>query len=314
MNRHNTLIISIVAAAGAMMVSQSMAGIIVNDTWLDGTRSDPYDGPGPYSEFGVDGDLDGDIESAWFAGGSGTFDPVGPGGPLRLDQTTSSASLTTYFTEEGAELTLANPGDWLKVTWQFMVSGQVLPNTSQGLRVALVDSPASSRVVSETSPGDAAYTGYGAFINMDTNLTHSRPLDLMERNVASGALLSSSGAWVSLASDGTNGADGYHPDEAYTFTMQLTRTGAGELDILMSMAGGTVDNDGLMSISFTDTTPNSGSFSFDTFEFRPDGYDRAWEIIDTTSFKVEYVPEPGSVGLMLAGMGLLAATRRSRKS
>src|SRR5689334_3970577 len=57
------------------------AGVIVNDTWLDGTRTDPA--PPTYSENGVDSDGDLNLESAWFQGGDGTLDPIGPGGPLR---------------------------------------------------------------------------------------------------------------------------------------------------------------------------------------------------------------------------------------
>ena len=52
--------------------------------WM-GTRTDPAS---PISsENGVDLDLDGDLESAWYRGGAGTdqafLEPVGPGGPLR---------------------------------------------------------------------------------------------------------------------------------------------------------------------------------------------------------------------------------------
>ncbi len=297
-------------------VVHTQAYTVVQDTWLDGERH--YPAAPTYSEFYVDSDSDTDIESAWFAGGSGTFDALPTGGHLVLTQTLSSASLTTYFTPEGAELNLNNAGDWLKVTWVFNVSGQMLANTSQGLRIALVDSPAASRVTSENSPGSDTYSGYALFLNMDTSLTHSSPFQLFERAApaTASALLSSSSSWTSLAADGTLGNDGYDPGNDYTFTLQLTRNGAGGLDILTSMAGGTVDNDGLMSITFTDTTPNGGSFAFDTFQFRPDGYDRAYEIIDTTLFKVEasVIPEPSTLALLgLGALGLLVQYRRSRK-
>src|SRR5215207_2117284 len=99
-------------AAAALMLSaagSAHAGIVVNDTWLDGTDSDPATG---HSENGVDADGDGNIESAWFQGGTGTLDPVGPGGPLRGNMiasgsTTSSASWTTHFTPEASPVTLA---------------------------------------------------------------------------------------------------------------------------------------------------------------------------------------------------------------
>ena len=45
------------------------AATIVNDTWQDGTDSDPASPV--YSENGTDSEPDGDIESAWFQGGDG---------------------------------------------------------------------------------------------------------------------------------------------------------------------------------------------------------------------------------------------------
>jgi hypothetical protein len=289
--------------------------IIVNDTWLDGDRNDPASPT--YSEFGVDADLDSDIESAWFRGGSGAFDPVGPGGPLRLTQgATSSSSLTTYFTPEGSELNLVNAGDSMTLTWRFSVSGTVGANTSQGLRLALVDSPAASRVTGNASPGDAAYTGYSFFINMDTTLTHGDPFELHERAVASGNLLSSGANWAPLAEAGTTGNTGYLPGNTYTFMMTLTRTALGELDILASMSGGALDNVGSMTVAYTDATPNGGSFAFDTFQFRPDGNDVAYDVFDTSLFRVDFtqVPEPASATLFGLGLlGLFSAYRRSRR-
>src|SRR5262249_14995115 len=115
------------------------AAVIINDTWLDGTRTDPTSANG-YAEnngtTGTDADSDGDLESAWFRGGSGTLVPVGAGGPLRgSGNAGSSASWTTYFTPEGSEVVLANPGDQLKVTWVFTPTAVNVNNTSQDFRL-----------------------------------------------------------------------------------------------------------------------------------------------------------------------------------
>src|SRR6478609_4247429 len=94
------------------------AAIIVNDTWKDGNDTDPASPV--YSEYGVDSDADGSLESVWYKGGAGTLNPVGTGGPERGDLTgtgASSASWTTYFTPAATPVTLANSGDSVKVTW-----------------------------------------------------------------------------------------------------------------------------------------------------------------------------------------------------
>src|SRR5664280_1727353 len=89
------------------------ATILVHDTWLDNTRSDPA--APVYSENGVDSDTDGDLESAWFQGGGGTLAPVAAGGPLRgIGYGTSSASWTTYFKPANSAVTLSGTGDQLK--------------------------------------------------------------------------------------------------------------------------------------------------------------------------------------------------------
>jgi hypothetical protein len=311
----------LMGSAFLLFPSMAHAIIVTNDTWLDGERNSPA--APAYSEFGVDSDLDGDIESAWFQGGSGTLDPIAPGGPLRSTQTTSSQTMTTYFTPEGSELTLANAGDRLRVTWQFEVSGQLIDNTQQGLRVALVDSPGGSRISTENSPGADQYTGYSVFLNINSILSRDDPFELHER--ANPALfenlLSSSSAWTSLAEDGTQSNTGYLPGIDYTFMMTLTRTALDGLDILTSISGDSLDNDGSMSISYLDPSPNGGSFSFDTFVIRPDGYDRSYEIFDTSLFKIEFnepgaAPEPCTfalVGLGLAGLGFAHRKRRFGK-
>jgi hypothetical protein len=220
--------------------------------------------------------------------------------------------LTTYFTSEGSELTLSNAGDSIRVTWGFQVSGQLGANTSQGFRIAVVDSPSASRVSSDASPGSFAYTGYSLFMNMNpSTFSHNDPFELHERTApaTASALLSAAASWTALAVDGTNGNASYTSGVDYTFIMELTRLANGNLDIMTSMAGAGLDGTGLMQINYTGA-PNGGSYAFDTFQFRPDGYDVAWEVFDTSIFKVEFIPEPATIALL--GLGLLAI-RRNKK-
>ena len=79
----NILLLTLTVAFAPALVVHGAYPYLVNDTWLDGTRTDPASPT--YAEnngiFGGDADLDGNLESAWFRGGAGTFDPVGAGGP-----------------------------------------------------------------------------------------------------------------------------------------------------------------------------------------------------------------------------------------
>src|SRR5206468_3767681 len=94
--------------------------------------------------------------------------------------TASSASWTTYFTPEGSELTLNNPGDQIKVTWIFSLTGVATGNTSQNFRLALVNSPGSARLTADGAPGPDAYTGYAMFGNMSTALGNGNSWQLRE--------------------------------------------------------------------------------------------------------------------------------------
>lgn len=275
-------------------VLQTCGSILINDTWLDGLRNDPSAASG-YAEndgvSGTDADADGDIESAWFKGGAGTLSPVAPGGPLRGSGFAgSSASWTSYFTPEGSEVALNNPGDQLKITWSFTLSGVNANNTSQGFRLAVVDSPAAARLSSDTSPGSAAYTGYGMFMNMGQTLGGSNPFQLKKRDGSSNALLSSSGSppWIILTNGATGGTHGYDDGTTYTFVLSLTRNTINGLDVSATMIGGTLNATGLATLSFTDTVPNG--FKFDTFALRPSDTNSTAAVFNSSLFKVEFVP------------------------
>ncbi|TWU30466.1 PEP-CTERM sorting domain-containing protein [Bythopirellula polymerisocia] len=295
------------------VASMATAGIVVNDTWRDGTDSDPA--VPTYSENGVDSDLDGDIESMWFDGGTTVLDPTGPGGPLRGTVSTSSASWTSYFTPEGSEVELANPGDSLKLTWAFSMDAINASNTSQNLRVALVDSPASARLVASGAPGSDAYSGYGMFINMGQTLGRDSAFRLMERSGASGNILSSSGDWATVADAPgiSTGNAGYTDGTTYTLEMMITRTAAGLLDVTSTMTGAGLNGTGSVSVSAAGLAPNNGSFKFDTFSLRPSNAVTTAAVFDTSLFKVEHcsIPEPAS--LVLLGLSAMAmGCRRQR--
>jgi hypothetical protein len=309
-SRNARLLIALAAAIGCGSIAS--AADVVNDTWRDGTRDDPASPT--YSENGVDVDLDGDIESAWFRGGGGTLsvanaNPGSGPGLLTAEISTSSSSITTYFTPEASPVTLATAGDQLRLTWIFSLSGTNLADTSQSFRMALVDSPGATRVSGEASPGDGTYAGYAIFGNMAQTLGNTNPFQLRERTApgTASALLSAAASWTSLDDEENSGVTGYIDGTTYTLQMTLTRTALDELDILATMSGGNIGGDGQLTVAFLDTTPNS--FTFDTFQLRPSTAASTANVFATSQFRVEYIPEPASAMLLA---GALAAVRRRR--
>jgi hypothetical protein len=312
------LLLAVGISALLLHIGTARAATIVNDTWLDGTDDDPASPV--YSEFGVDGDADGNLESAWYQGGAGTLNPVAAGGPERGDLTAggaSSGSWTTYFTPAATPVTLANTGDFLKVTWQFKLTNTNASNTSQNFRFALLGTPSASRLTANGAPASAAFNGYGIFANMGQTLGNSNPFRLEKRNVASGDPLATSGNWAALGTTGaTTGNHGYDDNTTYTMTWTMTRNAAAGLDQDVSIVGGTLDGDGTAQVVFTDAAPGSlGGFTFDTFAIRPSGATTTAQLFDTSLFKVETntvnIPEPASIVLLGLG-GLVCASGRRR--
>lgn len=293
------------------LVLPARAQILVNDTWIDGLRTDPASPI--YSENGVDGDVDGNLESAWFRGGAGAMS-VASGILQKTTGAGASSSWSTYFTPDASPVTLLNTGDQLRITWAFTPTTVNSASTGQGFRMAIVDTPNAARVATDASPGSSTYSGYGMFMNMNTTLGNSNPFQLMERTApgTSSALLSASASWTGLDDEETSGVTGYASGTLYTFVFTATRTVAGELDLAASMTGGSIGGDGALNVSFTDTTPNGGSFSFDTFSLRPSTLEDSAAQFDTSLFRVELavVPEPTTFALAAVGALTLVALRR----
>jgi len=268
------------------------ATVLVSNVWNTSVRTypTPNDTNSPYSEMGVDYNASGDLESAWFLGGYATA-TVTPG-HLNLGEpsSSSSASYTTYFTTEPSPVTLAGTGDQLKITWVFTPSEVNSGSTSSsGLRVAVMDSPSTSRLTSDGSPGNSTYAGYGMFMNMATTLGSSSSFQLMERSApgTSSAFLSASGSWTALANGAGSGHTGYASGTQYTFVMTFSRNASSGLDITATMTGGSLNNTGSASVSYSDGTPNT--FTFDTFGLRPSSSADSATSFDTTLFKVEFI-------------------------
>ncbi len=170
--------------------------ILVSDTWQDGTRTDP--GTPTYTAFGTNGGNDGDgsdVESTWYVNSPNLT--VAPG-HMTITPPSTSQNWTTYFTPNATPLTLANAGDFLKVTWVFTPSGVNTSNTSQNLPFTVADTPSSALLTADGAPGNANYTGYAMYTNMGQTLGNSHPFQLRSRITANNptSLLNSSGNWT----------------------------------------------------------------------------------------------------------------------
>jgi hypothetical protein len=293
LNRLATLLVLTGCAAS------TFAANLINDTWRDQERHQP--GSPAYSENGIDSDVDGNLESAWFNTDNSTtsmtvVDDATPGGDYTLRTVpnfTGSASWTTYLTPAASPVTLAGVGDQLRITWKFTpigVDATNTANTGQNFRLAIVDWPETStaRLTTNGAPGTAAYAGYAMFMHMRTNYAGSFQLRERTNATVAAAFLSASAVWTgALANDASTG-DGYADGTNYTFSFQATLLTGGALEILASMTGGTLGGDGQLSLTYTDAAPNS--LTFDTFGVRPQTGNLTATNFITTLFKAEFTP------------------------
>lgn len=304
-------VITFVAICGLALSSQAQ---LVSNTFNTGVRT--YPAAPTYSEMGFDSNTSVDLESAWFVGGSGTLGAQV--GTLMMSNAASSTSYTTYFTPESTPVTLSAVGDQLKVTWVFTPRNVNTSNTSQGFILGIVDSPSAARLTVDGSPGSAVYAGYSMRMNMGNTLKNSNPFGLYEWAIGanSGALLSASGNWALLANGiGSPVLAGYVSGTQYTYTMTMTLLAGGNLELISQMSGAGLAGSGAISVTFTDSSPNS--LTFDTFGLRPSTIGSTADSFDTTLFQVEgpvIIPEPSTLLLVSAGFGLMIAAFRRRRS
>ncbi len=313
--------LALIATCGLAL--NSRATVLINDTWQDGERAQPFTTltspfTTTYSENGTDQDTvpDGDLESAWFQGGGGGLVTT-PGHMVMTNLATGSTSFTTYIAPDATQLTLANTGDSLKVTWVFALPGAAaVVNSSQNMRFALASAP--TRITTDNNaPPDQATSGYALFTNMSTVTGRSTPFQLLRRTGLNGNFLATSGNWTSVANAPGfgNNATGYayNTGALYTNIWQLTLLSGGSLEVKVSLAGDNLNGTGLVSITFTDAVP--ASLSYDTFGLRPSNSSTTAEKFDTSLFRVELtlVPEPSTLALAGIGLGLMLGLVRRRR-
>ncbi len=284
---------------------------LVRDTWQDGDRTTP---PAPiYSEAGVDADLDGDLESAWFNGGEGSVMTASPGN-LRLDPADAIATWTTYMSANGTAVNLEQ-NHWVLVTWRFRTGDVTASNAEQNFRIAVVNSAPAAMLTADGSPPAGVYGGVSMFGNMAETTGNANAFQLRERDTpAAGPLLEDAEAWIPVANGLGAGAIGYADDTDYEFTMRIKRNVSNDLEISMAMTGGNIGGTGSVAVELIDTNPIS--FSYDTFSIYVGSEGSTASFLDTKLFMVELgqIPEPASSVLAaMSGLAVVAMRRACRR-
>ncbi len=314
MTMNRQLASAVVAILFAPFAAHAAPMTLVNDTWQDGDRTTPA--PPIYSENGVDSDADGDLESAWFNGGSGSVMTASPGN-LRMDPADASATWTTYIKAEPAIGLSLN--DFVRFTWRFRTGDVNASDTGQNFRIAMVDSAPAARLMADGSPPAGVYAGLALFGNMAETTGNANSFEVRERNTPSaGALLEDTASWSTIANGLGAGEVGYADNTVYTFTALIKAVAPSDLDITMTMAGGNIGGTGSVSLHVVDTTPIS--FGYDTFSIYVGDQSSTATLFDSSLFMVEVghdepvMPEPSSAVLATLVAVAMPAYRRRRAS
>ncbi len=103
------------------------------------------------------------------------------------------------------------------------------------------------------------------------------------------------------------GNRGYDSGSNYTFQMTLKRTTSDYLTIIARMSGGTLNSNGNLVLTYTDTSPNTNGspsggapkFEYDTYCMRPSAADGTAANFDFTNFKVEWIGTCAPAGVVV---------------
>jgi hypothetical protein len=287
------------------MMPVARAGVIVNDSWADGGRSNGAD----------------PLDSNWWTSASSQGIEVSVGS-LGLVTGGSGRGIHTVFPTQ----TLGDVGDKLIATYTFTTPNTVGSGTA-GFRVGLFDTLGRADLNADVSassgtpnavygwgtgnagPGTAGLPGY--MMDMDVATTTASN-DFMFRSHDTGTvgptgrLMGTTTGFASLSPSGPDGAFSFSPNTTYTGSFSIERINATDMRLTATLGSAShTATDAFDSASFgmLGFWANSNIFgSSSTPGTTNNG-------IDFSNIRIEFIPEPASL-VMLSLSGLLVLFRR----
>ncbi len=258
--------------------------VLLDDFWLDGTRTDTALPD----------------ESAWFANVGSSLAGV-PNALVGTPDPGSTMTWWTYFTSNSSGPVTLAVGDLLRVAARFTVGGSAAANSNRGLRLGLFNSSAGARTLTDgANPNGANHTGYMVNLNFGATIGLSSPLQILERtNFPSANLLSTVADYVVLGQGGPSiGTAAFSNGLPYTLLLTAKRnSGSVDLTIAFSTTNG-------WNMSYSTTDASATNANFDAFVFRPAAQPQTATNFTFAELKIErvatnnYAPVAGSHAYM----------------
>ncbi len=237
-------------------------------------------------------------------------------GSLGITTGTTAGFLITYFTD--SEALSLNVGDSLSVAFTFQLVDAA--NAASGMRVGLFDS-GGSRISADglgggssgSTTGNQVYLGYtGYMAAFNPAAASGLPMSLRKRSSGvDGQLITSLNAY-GAPMGGTGGtANTLANATTYTGNYSFIRSAENVMSIQLSITGGDLEGfEILREDSLAIYT------SFDTLAFSANSNTVASFSLSSVTVTYTPIPEPGTAGLLGAGvlLGLVALNRKRRQS
>ncbi|MFM1902632.1 MAG: hypothetical protein RLZZ440_532 [Planctomycetota bacterium] len=320
--------VALIAVVIAALASTSPAATVFQDSFNSGSSLNPGSYPTPTaSSTGYN------ILSTKAA----TTGPSLSAGALQLSLNAATTSGVVETQALTPAATLTSPGESLKYTFSFVNTGDLLAGgTSSYLYGGIYNSGGSAPVVLNSSGlnttagspyatgGAFGWQGYVARIapTGGSSQIYTRPAqngtdtssqnqDVVGNNAGGGLYDSPAGSSLNSAASTlaalTNG-------DTYTYQMTVTLNGDASQTFESSLyAGASASGTPLWTQSGTDSSPLATTYDAIAIGYRNSGTSlNPIMTVQSVSLEVSAVPEPASLGLVAAGLGLAGAAARRR--